>query len=216
VLKFSAEQITKNTLVGGGTMVITGVLEGIDLHITGESGYDDNGLALKSLDSSSGKSSWNKDYKEPGQFMDLTGIYKTKHGDNTPALRIAMESTGTYKFKFELKDATGEAVKVDEFPLVFYDMDFYEQVKACGVAGDVLDKETHLRRVSKDDCVTFQAGSKPATSPDDFDKLTPEQKKATAAFIFENTSEWTMEFTLKYYSHRWVLFKSSKALACQG
>lgn len=190
-------------------MKVEQVLPGIDLEITGEKGD-----GFKILDTDSQKNHWKY---SAGEFQQLTGIYE-KNGVAKDAIRIAMEATGTYRFKFALKNAAGEPVEVDEFPLVFYDMDYWEQVKACGVAGHVLNKDTHLKKEEDEvaKCVTFKAESIPAESPDDFDNLTDEQKRATAAFIFENTSEWTMEFTLKYYSHRWVLFKSSKALACKG
>merc|ERR1712166_797466 len=112
------------------------------------------------------------------------------------ALRIAMESTGTYEFKFELKNKAGEAVTLDEFPLVFYDMDYYEAVEACGASGTVITEGTSLKPTSSSDsgCVKYKASYKSAESPDDFDHPTPDQASASIAFIYENTSEWTIKF----------------------
>jgi hypothetical protein len=211
VLRFEGHNVVENSLAGsgrsgGGRMKIIDVAEGIDLYVSDtqrEMPFD-----ASSAEPRAGYA--------PGEWMSSnTGIY-TKDGQEKAALRIAMESTGIYEFKFELKNKAGEAAVLDEFPLVFYDMDYYEAVEGCGVSGTVISQDTDLRTSSlSDGCVKFSAGYKSAESPDDFDHPTPEQARASAAFIYEKTSEWTMKFQLKYYSHRWVLFKSSKALACE-
>lgn len=189
-------------------MKIVDVVEGVDLYISDTRGKD-------SFDMSQSKA---KTGYAPGEWMSRkTGIY-TKGGEEKEALRIAMEATGEYEFKFELKDKAGDAVVLDEFPLVFYDMDYYEAVTACGLAGTVISEDTDLRKTLygvDDGCAKYSAGYKSAESPDDFDHPTEDQQRASVAFIYEKTSEWTMRFQLKYYAHRWVLFKSSKALACQ-
>lgn len=188
-------------------MKIIDVAEGVDLYVS-------DTQADNSFDMSSAKA---KTGYAPGSWMSgKTGIY-TKGGEEKEALRIAMESTGKYEFKFELKNKAGEAATLDEFPLVFYDMDYYEAVKACGVSGTVISDDTDLQKTAglPDGCVEYKAGYKSAESPDDFDHPTPDQARASVAFIYEKTSEWKMTFQLKYYSHRWVLFKSSKALACE-
>jgi len=187
-------------------MKVIDVVEGVDLYVS-----DTQQEKLFDMSSAKAKSGY-----AAGRWMSgKTGIY-TKGGDEKEALRIAMESTGTYEFKFELKNKAGEAVTLDEFPLVFYDMDYYEAVEACGASGTVIAEDTDLQSSSpsEEGCLKFSASYKSAESPDDFDHPTPDQARASAAFIYENTSEWTMKFELKYYAHRWVLFKSSKALAC--
>jgi len=208
VLSFTADNLQENDLVGkgwngGGRMKIANVAPGIDMFITDAKG---------NYDKTSTK--YHRKYRS-GQFMDQkTGMY-AKSGIVHDVIRIAMEKPQDYTFKFELKDKSGQPAKMSEFPLVFYDMDYYENMKACGVSGAVADQQTDLKSTWNGDCVTFKAGYKSADSPDNFDAPTRDQAKASAAFIYENTSEWTMTFALKYYSHRWVLFKSSKALSCQ-
>jgi len=209
LLTFTEERMTENTLVGsgwsggGGTMKISDVAPGIDMYITDSMG---------NYDRSSTK--YHRKYRN-GDFMEQkTGMYQ-KSGIVHDVIRIAMEKAQDYEFKFQLKNKEGQPAPLEEFPLVFYDMDYYESVKACGVSGAVADESTDLSREWDADCVTFKAGYKSADSPDNFDDPTRDQAKASVAFIYENTSEWTMKFALKYYSHRWVLFKSSKALSCQ-
>lgn len=209
VLSFTEANLVENTLVGqgwsggGGTMKIADVAPGIDMYITDVKG---------NYDKSSTK--WHRSYRN-GEFMEQkTGMY-AKGGLVHDVIRIAMEKAQDYHFRFQLKDKSGQPAKIEEFPLVFYDMDFYESVEACGVSGVVADEFTDLTSTWNGDCVKFKAGYKSADSPDNFDEPTRDQAKASAAFVYENTSEWTMKFALKYYSHRWVLFKSSKALSCQ-
>lgn len=209
VLSFTEENLVENSLAGtswrggGGTMKIANVAPGIDMFVTDAKG---------NFDKKSSK--YHREYRS-GQFMtQKTGMYE-KSGIVHDVIRIAMEKPQDYEFKFQLKDKSGQPAKMDEFPLVFYDMDYYESVEACGVSGAVADEATDLQRTWNGDCVKFKAGSRSAESPDNFDAPTRDQAKASAAFIYENTSEWTMKFALKYYSHRWVLFKSSKALSCQ-
>jgi len=215
VLHFAGGNIEENSLAGkdysggGGQMKIVDVAEGVDMYVSDVA----DGVGTKHFDMSS--SSAKSGYPAGSWMSDRTGIYQ-KGGVEKEALRIAMESTGTYEFKFELKNKAGEPVVLDEFPLVFYDMDYYEAVEACGHAGTVIADDTDLRKSHPStNCVKFAASYKSADSPDDFDHLTRDQERASVAFIYENTSEWTMKFQLKYYSHRWVLFKSSKALACE-
>lgn len=187
VLRFEGHNVVENSLAGsgrsgGGRMKIIDVAEGIDLYVSDtqrEMPFD-----ASSAEPRAGYA--------PGEWMSSnTGIY-TKDGQEKAALRIAMESTGIYEFKFELKNKAGEAAVLDEFPLVFYDMDYYEAVEGCGVSGTVISQDTDLRTSSlSDGCVKFSAGYKSAESPDDFDHPTPEQARASAAFIYEKTSEWT-------------------------
>jgi hypothetical protein len=213
LLSFTEENLEENSLAGkgywggGGTMKIANVAPGIDMFITDEKGNYDRT-----------SSKYHRKYRA-GKFMQQkTGMY-VKSGVVHDVIRIAMEKPQDYEFKFQLKDKSGQPATMEEFPLVFYDMDYYESVKACGVAGAVADEQTDLTSTWSDEgesqCVTFKAGYKSAESPDNFDAPTRDQARASAAFIYENASEWTMKFALKYYSHRWVLFKSSKALSCQ-
>jgi hypothetical protein len=192
---------------GGGAMKIINVApetgNRVDLYITDKKGNFD-------LSSSRSKTG----YYAGSWMSSKTGIY-TKGGVELGALRIAMEKATEYEFQFELKNEAGEPVTLPEFPLAFYDMDYYEYVEACGAAGTALHTNTNLRTTSSGGCVKFSAGYKSAESPSDFDHPTDDQAKASASFIYKDTSSWSMKFGLKYYGHRWVLFKSSKALACQ-
>jgi hypothetical protein len=207
VLTFSEDRLAENTLYrsgysGGGTMKITDVAPGVDMYITDAKG---------NYDRSSTK--YHKKHAN-GEFIEQNNGMYAKSGIVHDVIRIAMEKAQDYEFKFQLKNKQGEPATLDEFPLVFYDMDYYESVKACGVSGAVADEQTDLQSTWDGDCVTFKAGYKSAESPDNFDEPTRDQAKASASFIYEKTSEWKMTFALKYYSHRWVLFKSSKALSC--
>lgn len=164
----------------------------------------------------------NGQYSRGQWSQQLTGLYK-KDGRTFEVIRIAMESATNfftrqqqvYEFKFELKDEHGNPVTLEEFPLVFYDMDYQESVEACGVSGTAVNEGTRLTKAtSGDGCIKFTADNEGAESPSDFDHPTPDQQKATVSFIYKDTSSWDMKFALKS-NHRWVLFKSSKALACQ-
>lgn len=175
----------------------------VDLYISDKKGNFDKSSA-----------SYKSGYSAGSWMTGRTGMY-TKNGVEHGALRIAMEKAQEYEFLFELKNEAGEPVTLPEFPLAFYDMDYYEYVEACGAAGTALHSSSKLRQENPPGCVKFAAGYASAESPDDFDHLTTDQAQASASFIYKDTSSWTMKFGLKYYSHRWVLFKSSKALACQ-
>jgi len=175
----------------------------VDLYITDKKGNFDFTSAKAKSGYSAG--SW---------MSSKTGIY-TKGGVELGALRIAMEKATEYEFQFELKNEAGELVTLPEFPLAFYDMDYYEYVEACGAAGTALHANTNLKKTREGGCVKFSSGYKSAESPDDFDHPTDDQAQASASFIYKDTSSWTMKFGLKYYGHRWVLFKSSKSLACK-
>jgi hypothetical protein len=211
-LQFSSDQIVSNTLPGagysgGGVMKIINVApetgDRVDLYITDKKGNFD----LSTAKTKSG-------YRSGSWMSSKTGIYE-KDGVELGALRIAMEAATEYEFQFELKNAAGEPVTLREFPLAFYDMDYYEYVEACGAAGTALHIASDLTKTTQNGCVKFSSGYRSAESPSDFDHPTEIQAKASASFIYKDTSSWTMKFGLKWYGHRWVLFKSSKALACE-
>merc|ERR1712224_596619 len=178
---------------GGGRMKIVDVAEGVDLYVpdTGNEQAFDRSSAQAGSGNMKG-----------GWMSGKTGIYE-KGGEQKEALRIAMEKTGTYEFKFELKNKAGDAVALDEFPLVFYDIDYHEGVESCDQSGTVITDDTDLTKDSYEDwntgavCTKIYAGYKSAESPDDFDHLTEDQARASAAFIYENKSEWTMRFHLE-------------------
>jgi hypothetical protein len=219
-LHFSADSIVKNDLAGsgwwggGGTMHIKNVApdtgKRVDLYISDHAGNFDRGSSQSMSGYSAGE--WSK---------QLTGLYE-KDGQEYGVIRIAMESAKdwwhkqrVYEFKFELKDESGNPVTLDEFPLVFYDMDYEESVEACGTAGTAVNEGTRLTKSTPSDgCVKYTADSSPAQSPKDFDHPTKPQQQASVSFIYKDTSKWIMKFAMQS-SHRWVLFKSSKALACE-
>jgi hypothetical protein len=139
-------------------------------------------------------------------------------GEYKGAGRVAFDTPGLYMLRFQILDSeTGEETKLSLFPFTFYDVDGQgEAVSACNVAGLTHD-DTAL--TERDDthhgCVHFVSTKKEANIPTDFESLTLNQKKVAVTFMYRNTGSWDVGVALSPYERdRYILFKSSKVLAC--
>lgn len=149
-------------------------------------------------------------------FSVYTPDKQGRTGEFKSAVRVAYDEPGTYALKFELTDSeTGKPVKLPLFPLNFYDIDGDgESVKACGVA-DVIGANTSLRETFADGCYTHSAQGREVNLPKDLNHLTPNQKKQSITYVYKDTSEWYIEFSLTAKNEgRTMVFKSTKVLAC--
>jgi hypothetical protein len=141
---------------------------------------------------------------------DYTGAYKG-------AGRIAFDGPGKYMFRFKLTDSqTGDMTRLSLFPLALYDVDGKgERITACNVAGVITDEDTTLVERYDAPCYHHIAMKKEVNIPQDFESLTPNQKKQSVTYVYRNTGEWDIGVTLnEREDERYFLFASSKVLAC--
>jgi hypothetical protein len=138
-------------------------------------------------------------------------------GEYKGAGRVAFDKPGMYMLRFKMLDSeTGEETKLPLFPFVLYDVDgIGEAVGACDTAGFVTHKDTSLTTRESQGCVFHASTKKEANIPVDFESLTPNQKKVSVTYMYRNTGSWDIGVTLTNdEKERYILFKSSKVLAC--
>jgi hypothetical protein len=170
----------------------------------------------RSLDLSVNDAAEDKKYENLGRTKyssdrrEYTGEYKG-------AGRIAFDKPGRYMFRFTFLDhQTGDETKLPLFPFVLYDVDGKgEAIGACGVAGVTTHPQTGLIERETGGCYHHISTGKEVNIPQDFESLTPNQKKMTVMYMYRNTGSWDLGVTLNNKEkERYILFKSSKVLAC--
>jgi len=141
---------------------------------------------------------------------DYTGAYKT-------AGRIAFEQAGRYMLRFTFLDTdSGEPVKLPLFPFSLFDIDGKgEIVSACNVAAVIKAEGSNLIERQDERCYSHISMGGEVTIPGDFDSLTKRQKKYTVTYVYRDSASWDLGVTLgSQEEQRYILFKSSKVLAC--
>jgi hypothetical protein len=169
--------------------------------------HEGRSVDLSITDDSSGRGSYSE-FKADSR--DYTGAYKT-------AGRLAFDSTGDYLLKFTMLDSqTGKPVKLPLVPMTLYDVDGKgEIVTSCNVAKVILDENTQLHERYDEPCYSHVSVQKEVNIPADFDRMTPRQKKQTVTYVYRNTASWDLGVKLGgEEKHRYILFGSSKVLAC--
>jgi hypothetical protein len=204
--ELSSEKLVENTIgkkkaSNGGRMLFKGVLtyEGrsLDLSVTDASGEPSYATQAR------------KRFRPDSR--GYTGAYKD-------AGRIAVDKSGMYMFRFAFLDSqTGEQVKLPLFPFALYDVDGHgESVGTCNAAGAITHNETKLGEYFFDNCYTHVSRAHETNIPRDFESLTARQKKKSVTYVYRNTGSWDVGLNLvRKFKDRYVLFKSSKVLACE-
>jgi hypothetical protein len=200
--ELSSEKLVENTLGKNnkGRMLFKNVLEyegrSVDLSVTDvakEPAYVNVGRRKYRADS-----------------RGYTGAYKD-------AGRVAFDKPGLYMLRFMMLDSeTGEETKLSLFPFVFYDIDgIGESVSACGASGAITHDDTALTERNARGCFHHVSTKKEANTPTDFESLTANQKKVSVTYMYRNTGSWDIGVSLNNdEKERYILFKSSKVLAC--
>jgi hypothetical protein len=141
---------------------------------------------------------------------EYTGAYKN-------AGRLSFETTGNFVFRFTMLDSqSGEPAKLPLFPVAIYDIDGRgELVTACNVAALIKHEKSRLIERHEGQCSSHLSRKKEVNIPADFDSLTLNQKKHSITLVYKNTASWDLAIRVsRYEDQRYVLFKSSKVLAC--
>lgn len=141
---------------------------------------------------------------------DYTGAYKT-------AGRIAFKQAGRYMLRFTFLDTdSGEPVKLPLFPFSLFDIDGKgEIVSACNVAAVIKAEGSNLIERQDERCYSHISMGGEVAIPGDFDSLTKRQKKYTVTYVYRDSASWDLGVTLgSQEEQRYILFKSSKVLAC--
>merc|ERR1712194_821879 len=91
-------------------------------------------------------------------------------------------------------------------------------VTACNVAKVIMyegNGKNGLIQREDGQCYNHVASKKEVNIPQNFESLTPNQKKQSVTYVYKNTASWEIGITLNdKKEHRYILFKSSKVLAC--
>lgn len=139
---------------------------------------------------------------------------------------VGAEVVGTYNFDFEFtKGSDRVPVVLPYLPLTFFDLDgkdslpngeSYEVAKTCDAAAmltysDPTTQVTH--EVDGDGCYVVKGGTNEVAIPENWDVLGDEQKKVAVTFGFNQTSKFSMEYTLNY-RHRVFIMQASKNMGC--
>jgi len=141
---------------------------------------------------------------------NYTGAYKT-------AGRIAFEQAGRYMLRFTFLDTdSGKPVKLPLFPFSLFDIDGKgEIVSVCNVAAVILAEDSNLIERQDERCYSHISTKNEVNIPGDFDSLTKRQKKHTVTYVYRDSASWDLGVTLgPQEERRYILFKSSKVLAC--
>lgn len=200
-LTFELTNLAENTLGSeGGRMLFNNVLtyqgRSLDLSVTD--------VAAEPAYANQGRTAFSRDNR------DYTGLYKD-------AGRIAVDKPGLYMFRFTFLDSElGEQVQLPLFPFSIYDIDGQkESVGGCNLAGVITAEGSKLTEYFLDNCYSHISLSHESNIPQDFESLTPRQKKKSVTYVYRNTAVWDVAVTLlRREKQRYILFKSSKVLAC--